>query len=355
MSAALCAMAMFMSRLEDAILAAAFCGALLGFLRYNFPPASVYLGDSGSMLVGLFISAFAIRSASKEAAAYAFMAAVALLAIPLFDTAVAIIRRRLTGRSIYTVDRGHLHHALMKRGLGPRTALLWFTLLCVTTAAGGFLSLAYQQSEYAFAAILAVVVFLVFGKVFGFAEFQLISNQVLAIIRSFLVVSSRRRGMGQQLSVRLQGSRNWDFCWQVLREFAEKHGLSKLTLDLNLPWIHESYHSTYRQNARRTNGEEEWTSAFPLQAGNRIIGRIDITAGRGQSAVQVLSQMSEVVESLEPYFVTMMQASFHQTPAASDLGAESPDADRQIASAPAADLASPELSEKPRTQMLDVG
>lgn len=300
MSAVQALMALYLGRPEDAIVCAAFCGALVGFLRFNFPPASAYLGDSGSMLIGLFVGAMAIRSTAKEATAYAFLAALALLAIPLFDTMVAIARRRLTGRSIYTVDRGHLHHALMKRGLGPRTALLWFALLCTTTVIGGLLSLVYKQSEYALVSIAAVVVFLIVGRVFGFAEFQLIVNMAWSIAKSFVILPSARR-WGQQVTVRLQGTRDWDLSWQVLREFAEKHGLIKLTLDLNLPWIHESFHATYRQPSQVNRRGQEWSAGVPLQLDQQIIGRVDLTAPMEASSTDILGQLIDVIETLEPY------------------------------------------------------
>src|SRR5437868_2212657 len=97
--------------------AVALAGALLGFLRYNFPPATIFLGDSGSMLIGLVLGVLAIKSALKTPTTVALMAPAVLLTIPIFDTFAAILRRKLTGRSIYSTDRGHLHHCLLSRGL----------------------------------------------------------------------------------------------------------------------------------------------------------------------------------------------------------------------------------------------
>ena len=91
-------------------------GALCGFLIYNFPPARMFLGDSGSMLVGLVLGAVALKCSIKDYAAATLIMPTAIWAIPLFDVAMAVVRRKLTGRSIYETDRGHLHHCLERKG-----------------------------------------------------------------------------------------------------------------------------------------------------------------------------------------------------------------------------------------------
>src|SRR5262249_15642423 len=91
LSLALTALAMVTGHTMDAILAAGLLGALLGFLFYNFPPASVFLGDAGSMLIGLVLGVLAIRSALKGPATVALATPTALWAIPLFDVSMAIL------------------------------------------------------------------------------------------------------------------------------------------------------------------------------------------------------------------------------------------------------------------------
>ena len=303
MSIALCLMAYNMGRFDDAIICAAAAGALLAFMCFNFPPASAYLGDAGSMLIGLFIAAMAIKCASKEAATYAFLAPIALLAIPMFDTLAAIVRRRLTGRSIYAVDRGHLHHALIRKGFGPRKALMLFFAMCLMTATGGTMSLIYEKSEYAILSIVAVLVFLMVGRVFGIAEYKLITNRSKSMMRSFLTMPKVDRD-SHHASVQLQGERNWDLCWQVLREFAEKNGLQRMTMDLNLPWIHESFHANYSSSDRKSEADEQWSLELPLVVAGRVIGRIDIVADAQESYFgEVISELNDILASLESYFI----------------------------------------------------
>ena len=108
LSAAASVMAILTGHPTEAFLAMAVSGALCGFLIYNSPPASIFLGDAGSMIIGLILGALAIRSALKGPATVVLSVPTAILAIPIFDVSMAIVRRRLTGRSIYTTDRGSL-------------------------------------------------------------------------------------------------------------------------------------------------------------------------------------------------------------------------------------------------------
>lgn len=276
MFTALAIMGVYGGDMIDAVMCAAFAGALVGFLRYNFPPAKAFLGDAGSMLIGFVLAAITIRCQFKQATAYAFFAPIALLAIPLIDTAAAILRRRLTGRSIYATDRGHLHHAMAKKGLGPRTSLLWVAFLTTTTATGGILSLLTKQSEFAIFSIGIVICVLVVGRIFGVAEFELLSRKAIGIAGSFLKSPTGRKV--RQSTVQLQGHRDWQAIWIQLCEFADENHLHEITLDVNAPWIHESFHATRRLTHGKHDVHEEWQSAIPLIADGRIFGRISFKA-----------------------------------------------------------------------------
>jgi UDP-GlcNAc:undecaprenyl-phosphate GlcNAc-1-phosphate transferase len=107
-------------------------GALLGFLRYNFNPATVFLGDSGSLLLGFLLGSYSVLWSQKSATLVGMTAPLMALSIPLLDTALAIIRRFLRRKSIFVADRGHIHHRLLDRGLTPRkVALILYALSCI--------------------------------------------------------------------------------------------------------------------------------------------------------------------------------------------------------------------------------
>jgi UDP-GlcNAc:undecaprenyl-phosphate GlcNAc-1-phosphate transferase len=115
-----------------ALLSAALAGSLLGFLRYNFNPATIFMGDSGSMFLGFILAATSLVGTSiKGATTVAILAPLVALGVPVFDTALAIIRRTLARQSMFAPDRGHMHHSLLDLGLSQRRAVL---LLHASTA-----------------------------------------------------------------------------------------------------------------------------------------------------------------------------------------------------------------------------
>ncbi|HPF38316.1 MAG TPA: MraY family glycosyltransferase [Phycisphaerae bacterium] len=123
-------------------------GALLGFLRYNFHPARVFLGDTGSMALGMFLAMASLRSAQKAHTAVLILIPLFALGYPIFDTLLAIARRSLRGQPLFSSDRDHIHHRLIDRGARPSTAAIQIyiasfilCLLCIAAAAANHLIL----------------------------------------------------------------------------------------------------------------------------------------------------------------------------------------------------------------------
>lgn len=117
-------------------------GSLLGFLRYNFHPARVFLGDTGSMALGMFLAMASLRSAQKSHTAVLILIPLFALGYPIFDTLLAIARRSLRGQPLFSSDRDHIHHRLIDRGARPSTAAIQIyiasfilCLLCIAAAA----------------------------------------------------------------------------------------------------------------------------------------------------------------------------------------------------------------------------
>jgi UDP-GlcNAc:undecaprenyl-phosphate/decaprenyl-phosphate GlcNAc-1-phosphate transferase len=109
------------------ILSAALAGACLGFLIFNFHPAKVFMGDSGSSFLGLALGLLSVIGVAKVAVGFALAVPVIALAVPIADTAWAIVRRRRAGLSIAHADSRHIHHQLLDFGLTqPQTCLLFY-------------------------------------------------------------------------------------------------------------------------------------------------------------------------------------------------------------------------------------
>jgi UDP-GlcNAc:undecaprenyl-phosphate/decaprenyl-phosphate GlcNAc-1-phosphate transferase len=131
----------------------ALTGAILGFLRFNFYPASIFLGDSGSMYIGFMISALAIAGSQKAPTMVAVSIPLVALGFPILDVVLAVGRRFLGGKPLFRGDREHIHHKLLKRGLSQREAVL---LLYAVTAGFGFVSLVLLHQHIVLALVLAL-------------------------------------------------------------------------------------------------------------------------------------------------------------------------------------------------------
>jgi UDP-GlcNAc:undecaprenyl-phosphate GlcNAc-1-phosphate transferase len=137
-TATLAVSAVLNGRWSTVVVLCALAGALLGFLRYNFNPASVFLGDSGALFVGFVLAGLAIRSSMKASAVVALGVPLCALALPILDVAIATLRRLATGHRVFEADHEHIHHRLVRRGLSPRRAVV---SLYGVAAIGGSLSL----------------------------------------------------------------------------------------------------------------------------------------------------------------------------------------------------------------------
>jgi UDP-GlcNAc:undecaprenyl-phosphate GlcNAc-1-phosphate transferase len=104
-------------------LAFALLGAICGFIPYNFHPASIFMGDMGSMFLG-YVSAALILLFAQFGTSRWFFAALVMYGLPLMDTLLAVIRRTRAGRPVFSADAGHFHHWLLRRGFGMRRAVL---------------------------------------------------------------------------------------------------------------------------------------------------------------------------------------------------------------------------------------
>ena len=122
-----------------AILAAALAGGALGFLPYNFNPARIFLGDTGSMLLGYLLGALSVLGTYKSYTALSLLIALAALGVPVTDTALAIARRWRNRRPIFEADTEHLHHRLLQRGLTPRQTAAVLYLVTGILSAGALM------------------------------------------------------------------------------------------------------------------------------------------------------------------------------------------------------------------------
>jgi len=121
-----------------ALLTVALTGAILGFLRFNFNPATIFLGDSGSLFIGFMLSALALEGTQKAPTVIAVAIPVVSFGLPILETSLSVLRRLIGGRPVFTADREHIHHKLLQMGLSHRQVVI---VLYAVSAVFGLLSL----------------------------------------------------------------------------------------------------------------------------------------------------------------------------------------------------------------------
>lgn len=111
-------------RYLSAIMTITLAGASLGFLYYNFNPAKIFLGDTGSQFIGYMLASISILSAIKYYTAFSIFVPILAFGVPIYDTLSSIVRRKMNGKPIMEADRGHLHHRLLDKGYSHKQTVL---------------------------------------------------------------------------------------------------------------------------------------------------------------------------------------------------------------------------------------
>ncbi|MBR4384785.1 MAG: undecaprenyl/decaprenyl-phosphate alpha-N-acetylglucosaminyl 1-phosphate transferase [Selenomonadaceae bacterium] len=153
-----------------AVLTAALAGAAVGFLKYNFNPAEIFMGDTGSMFLGFMLAGISVTGSVKSVATIALIVPIFALGLPILDTTFAIVRRFRGGVPIFKPDKGHLHHRLLSVGFTQRQAVL---LMYVISALFGLSAIAMTEvsRQIAVLILLIIIVAIVYGvKKLGIAR-----------------------------------------------------------------------------------------------------------------------------------------------------------------------------------------
>ncbi len=275
------------------LVSVAAAGGLIGFLRYNLPPATVYLGDCGSMLIGLTVAVLAV-DASLKGPAFAVLAPLALMVLPVLDTTAAVVRRKLTGRGLAVGDRGHLHHVLLRHGFSIPRALLLVGGFGALAAGGAVLSTFWNNDLIAVAAALLVAVTLVVCGLFGAVELRLLRARAGCVLRK------AAGGAAVDVEVRLQGSHGWGGVWQGIVHDAEELHLTAVCLDVNAPVWHEGYHRRWRRAGAADDPLTVWRVELPLVADGQLVGRLTVSGERADGCMaEKLAALSAVVRTAE--------------------------------------------------------
>jgi UDP-GlcNAc:undecaprenyl-phosphate GlcNAc-1-phosphate transferase len=286
-------------RLEDAMVALALAGALAAFLIFNLPPARIYLGDAGSMTIGMMLSALSVRSCTVGPRSdVLLMPVIALLMLPVLDVFVAVGRRRLKGRSIFTPDRGHIYDCLKSR-LSSKSAALGVGALLATVGAGAAtLATTYRMGDSVpFLAFAFCVGLLVCTNTFGATESRLLLFRIRVVLSPlWTAIDPRARGVGQECH--LLGKRAWGEVWGALVREGEASGVWRIELGIDMTASGEVYqgHWSLPETAQR---EPHWSISHNLCAGDVVVGMIRVSGAVDAGGSLCLSRVERLVRIVE--------------------------------------------------------
>lgn len=202
-------------------------GCLLGFIRYNFNPATIYLGDCGSLFIGFLLGCYAVVWSQKAATILGMTAPLMALSIPLLDMSVAVARRFLRRQPLFEGDRNHIHHRLLHRGFTPRRVALTlyacaalgaiFSLVMMTKNNSGLIILAFCMTTWIGVQHLGYVEFGVAGRLFVDGAFRRLLNSHISI---------------ENLEEDLAATSTPEECWKVLQHGYREFGFSRIDVQL---------------------------------------------------------------------------------------------------------------------------
>jgi len=284
-------------RSGDALFALALLGALASFLRDNLPPARIYLGDAGSMTLGVMLAALSVRSMSGHGAAVCLPALVSLHLLPLCDVAAALARRWFTGRSLFTPDRGHLHHRLQARSGRSFAALaVGLSLASVGVCSATMDGLGRIGGWASLLSTSAVVGLLLSFNIFGRAEMRLAASRLRGMQALLPMPGAWRRDV-VRYECHLLGARDWASVWDVLVGEAESAGACRIELAIDIPSAGETYHGLW---ALPTSPEQmSWSVAHALQVGGAPAGLLRVAGAVDSSRGPYLDKVGDLVRTLQ--------------------------------------------------------
>ncbi len=280
-----------------ALATAPLLGALIGFLPYNFQPASIFMGDCGSLTVGFLLGCFGVIWSQKSATLLGMTAPLIALAIPLLDTALAVARRFLRRQPVFGADRGHIHHRLLARGFTPRRVAYVF-YASAGIIAGLSLLLSSATSHVAGVALVAFCA-LVWAAVqyLGYEEFDAARHMIFGgIFRRTLNANLSI----SQLETAVHAAATLDECWDALVQTSRSLGFSEASVQFN------GRHLTARFD--ELDSAECWDLRIPMNHSGHVYLRVPLHSAQPPATI------SRLVTAVGTNFANKM-ASFAVHPA----------------------------------------
>jgi len=205
-------------------------GSLLGFLRFNFAPASIFLGDCGSLTLGFLLGCFGAVWAEKSTTLLGLTAPLIVLAVPLLDVGLAVARRILRGQPIFAADHAHIHHKLLSLGLAPRHLLFVIYGICAVGSAASLLLMINHYENRDFVLVLVCLAGWLGLQQLGYSEFGAAKRLFLGgTIRSVLSAQLALETFENEVV----GERTLEESWELLCRTCPQFGFSGVLFDVD--------------------------------------------------------------------------------------------------------------------------
>jgi UDP-GlcNAc:undecaprenyl-phosphate GlcNAc-1-phosphate transferase len=209
-----------------ALFAATIAGTVIGFLFFNWNPAIVFMGDTGSMFLGYILATTSIMTSQKVSTAVAMVVPIVALGVPVIDTLMSMVRRFLEKRPLFSPDKGHLHHRLLRAGLTQRRAVLTIYALCIVFAVAAIGMTAAKNMQ---TAVSLGVLFIVVIGIIRFFGFMNVTSTVRGLLRRNQLVEKLRPILPKFSADVVGQSKSIDDVWRALTELCEKFNCKEVS------------------------------------------------------------------------------------------------------------------------------
>lgn len=216
-----------------AIALACLSGSLLGFLVFNFNPASIFMGDSGSYFLGYMLATLSIVGSIKSHTAFTFLIPIIAMGVPLLDTVWATVRRFIFGQKLFHPDKDHFHHRLMKKGYSHKRTVA--ILYAITICLGGLALLTINIRDKFSASFLGIlgILIIVFVRKLGYLDFLGLKSFLMWVNDLTNVTGinrDRRVFLAYQLAI--AEAENMDTFWERIVASAQHLGLDYIEMQI---------------------------------------------------------------------------------------------------------------------------
>ncbi|HYE72464.1 MAG TPA: MraY family glycosyltransferase, partial [Blastocatellia bacterium] len=217
---------------EICVLAVILIGAVIGFLHYNFHPATIFMGDSGSLFLGFMAAALSLAGSSKGTTVVAIAIPLISFGLPIVEVGVSIVRRFISGHGVLRGDRAHIHHKLLERGFSQRQVVILLYAVCASFSLFGLLLLNPARSLAA-GIFIVIAVGIIFGvRHLKYPEFAELESQLKDGVkkrRRRLMINARLRQAGAEMAQAQDGEQ----LFEILARSLEMNDFEGVALELN--------------------------------------------------------------------------------------------------------------------------